>query len=33
MLDSKCRLINTAKSEIGKVTKLLIENINLKVNL
>ena len=26
-----CRLINPAKSEIGKVSKLLIENINTKV--
>ena len=27
----KCRLINPAKSEIGKVSKLFIENINTKV--
>ena len=27
----RCRLINPAKSEIGKVSKLFIENINTKV--
>ena len=27
----KCRLINPAKSEIGKASKLFIENINTKV--
>ena len=27
----KCRLINSAKSEIGKVSKFFIENINTKV--
>ena len=27
----KCRLINPAKSEIGKVSKFFIENINTKV--
>ena len=27
----KCRLINPAKSEIGKISKFFIENINEKV--
>ena len=27
----KCRLLNTAKSKIGKISKLFIENINTKV--
>ena len=27
----KCRLLNPAKSEIGKISKLFIENINTKV--
>ena len=27
----KCRLFNPAKSEIGKIRKLVIENINTKV--
>ena len=30
-INSKCRLINPAKSELGKVSKTIIENINNKV--
>ena len=29
--DSNCRLTNPAKSEIGKIKKMFIENINTKV--
>ena len=29
--NTKCQLINPAKSEIGKISKLFIENINAKV--
>ena len=29
--DPKCRFINPAKSEIGKISELFIENINTKI--
>ena len=32
-INPKCRLINPAKSELGKVAKLIVENIKKKVTL
>ena len=32
-INPKCRLINPAKSEHGKVAKLIVENIKKKVTL